>query len=296
MLKRMRGKCRKNARSLKPAQGRKLMQEDRKLEKVLNDLAVLGGVCRMISQSLGGEKVFEKMLNLIGKSVEFSRASLFLLDKGSNRMQEVASVGGTVDLIDFVRFETGSGLSAWVAKERRPVLLSNLHRRCGGETMRSFLAVPLTLNDELFGVMNLSHIRPNAFEHSDVEFLQLASAPISLSLERTHYCSELERLRSSVEEARERSAQLEEEIARLKGITPTSQLLENLNQRIKSPLAEIADNAQFLLDTFSPRQEGRKGRSKGKTTIDFKRGLRQIRNEAHQVTRNTERLLRRSLS
>jgi transcriptional regulator with GAF, ATPase, and Fis domain len=296
MLSKTKGKYTKNVKHSKPVGRRKPIQPERKLEKATADLAVLGGVCGMMSQSIGETRIFEKMLNLIGKSVEFSRASLFLLDKTSNRMQEVASVGRTVDLIDFVRFDAGSGLSAWVAKEKRPVLLSSLHRRRGGETMKSFLAVPLTLNDELFGVMNLGHIRAHAFEPSDVEFLQLVSAPISLSLERMHYHRQLERLESEIRQAREHSSQLEEEMAKLRRMIPSSQLLENLNQKIKSPLAEIADNAQFLLETFSPRQEDRKGGSKGKAASDFKRGLRQIRNEAHQVTRTTERLLRRSLS
>jgi transcriptional regulator with GAF, ATPase, and Fis domain len=296
MQSKTRGRYTKNVKHSKLAQRRKLIQPERKLEKATADLAVLGGVCGMMSQSLGDKRIFERMLNLIGRSVEFSRASLFLLDKTSNRMQEVASVGRTVDLIDFVRFDTGSGLSAWVAKEKRPILLSSLHRRRGGETMKSFLAVPLTLNDELFGVMNMGHIRAHAFEASDVEFLQLVSAPISLGLERMQCYRELERLQSEIEQAREHSSQLEEEIGRLRRMIPSSQLLESLNQKIKLPLADIADNARFLLETLSPRQEEKKVRSKGKAALDFKRGLRQIRNDAHQVTRTTERLLRRSLS
>jgi transcriptional regulator with GAF, ATPase, and Fis domain len=291
-----RNKYTKNLKHSKPVRGRKLIGSERKLEKTTADLSVLAGVCAMISQSPDEKKVFERMLNLIGKSVEFSRASLFVLDKTSKRMQEVASVGRTVDLIDFVRFDAGSGLSAWVAKEKRPVLLSSLHRRRGGETMKSFLAVPLTLNDELFGVMNLGHIRPHAFDPSDLQFLQLVSAPISLSLERMHYHRQVERLETEIRQAREHSSQQEEELVRLRRMIPSSQLLENLNEKIKSPLAEIADNAQFLLQTFAPRGENRKGGSKPKAAFDFKRGLRQIRNEAHQVTRTTERLLRRSLS
>lgn len=296
MLNPSKGKSVKSTRSAKLAQRKKLSQADKRLKKVEIDFGVLCGACGMIEQSLGGKRVFEKVLSLIGKSVEFSQASLFLLDKQSNRMQEVASVGKTVDLIDFVRFDTGLGLSAWVAKEKRPILLSNLHRKRGGDTVKSFLAVPLTLEGELFGVMNLSHIRAHAFEPADVRFLQLVSAPISLSLERMNYYSELGRLRAEIRDTKERSTQLEEEITRLRNMIPTSQLLENLNQKIKSPLAEIAENAQFLLEGFSPRLDDNKSRSKRGTNLDFKRGLRQIRNEAKQVTKATERLLRRSLT
>jgi transcriptional regulator with GAF, ATPase, and Fis domain len=289
-------KIAKNAKSPSIAEKKKLLEADKKLEKLKVALDVLSSCCEMIGQCLEGGKVFEKVLNLIGKSVEFSQASLFHLDRKSNQMKELVSVGKTVDLIDFVKFESGTGFSAWVAKEKRPILLSNLHRKRGGGTMKSFLSVPLILGDELIGVMNLSHIRANAFERSDVEFLQLVSAPIGLSLERKHCFSLLEGLHSELEQVKERSSMLDEEISRLKSKMPTSQLLENLSQRIKSPLTEIAQNAQFLLDTFSSRQDNIKGHTKKGAVPDFKRGLRQIRNEAHQVTKATERLLSRSIA
>lgn len=286
----------RKAKSQSSTEKKGLLETERKLEKIKNALDVLSGCCDIIGQRPDGEKVFEKVLNLIGRSVEFSQASLFRLDRKSKQMKEVVSVGKTVDLIDFVKFDSGTGFSAWVAKEKRPILLSSLHRKRGGGTMKSFLSVPLILEDELIGVINLSHIRESAFEKSDVEFLKLASAPISLSLERKHYFSLLEELKSEMEQAKERSSRLEEDICRLKNKVPTSQLLENLNQRIKSPLAEIAQNAQFLLDAFSPRQENTKGHTQKGATSDFKRGLRQIRNEAHQVTKATERLLSRSIT
>jgi transcriptional regulator with GAF, ATPase, and Fis domain len=286
----------KNTQSPRSTEKKKLLEADKKLEKLKSAFEVLSGCCEVIGNCLEGRKVFEKVLNIIGKSVEFSQASLFYLDRKSKQMKEVVSVGKAVDLIDFVKFESGMGFSAWVAKEKRPILLSNLHRKRGGGTMKSFLSIPLILEGELIGVMNLSHIKANAFERSDVEFLQLAAAPISLSLERKHYYSLLEEIHSELERVKERSSQLEEEVSRLKNKIPTSQLLENLNQRIKSPSAEIAENAQFLLDTFSPRQENIKGQPKKGASPDFKRGLRQIRNEAHQVTKATERLLSRSIT
>lgn len=295
MLKQNKGRSNRNNRLSKATDKQRLVQTSKNLEKVKNDFDTVTGVCEMIEQSVGERRVFEKVLNLIGKSVEFSQASLYLLDRRKNQMQEVATVGKRVDLIDFVRFDRGIGFSAWVAKEKRPILLSNLHRKRSGETVKSFLAIPLTLNGELFGVMNLSHIRAHAFEKADVDFLSLISAPITLCLERTHCYSESERLESELRQVRECSAELEEEINRLRSRVPTPQLLESLNQKVKTPLSGIADNAQFLLDTFSVRREEKANRSRRKPDLEFKRGLRQIRNEANQVTKATERLLKRSL-
>ena len=293
-MRKSKSKTKRSARPIKFSKKQKSLYADWNLESTKSGFNVLTGICRMIEQSTGERKVFEGVLNLIGKSVEFSQASLFLLDKRKNQMEEVASVGRKVDLIDFVRFDSGMGISAWVAQEKRPILLSNLHRKRRGDRIKSFLAIPLILNGELFGVMNLSHIRAHAFEPEDVEFLSLISAPVTLSLERMFYHSELEGLRKDLQQAREHSKQLEEKIIRMESMIPTPQLLENLNSKIKTPLFSIAENAQFLLDSFSPRQDQKASRLSKNLDLEFKRGLKQIKNEVNQITRATERLLRRS--
>ena len=296
MMKRSKNKNKKSAKSSRFIERQKLWQAKQNLDELKTDFDVLTGICKMMEQSTGERKVFEKMLNLIGKSVEFSQASLFLLDKKKNQMEEVVSVGKKVDLIDFVRFDSGMGISAWVAKEKRPILLSNLHRKRRGEKIKSFLAVPLILNGELFGVMNLSHIRAHAFEPQDVKFLSLISVPVTLSLERMFYHSELEKLGEELQHARQCSKQLEEKITRMESMIPTSQLLENLNRKIKTPLSSIAENAQFLLNGFSPRQDEKSHRARKSFDLEFKRGLKQIKNEVNQITKATEKLLKINFS
>jgi len=130
-MKKSKNKNKRTAKSIKFFERQKSLHADWNLESMKTGFNVLTGICKMIEQSTGERKVFEGVLNLIGKSVEFSQASLFLLDKKKNEMEEVASVGKKVDLIDFVRFDSGMGISAWVAKEKRPILLSNLHRKRG---------------------------------------------------------------------------------------------------------------------------------------------------------------------
>jgi transcriptional regulator with GAF, ATPase, and Fis domain len=294
MKKRSKTVTKKTSKSARARAGQKSLQAEQKLENLKINYEVMSGTCEMIEQCSKEKKVFERMLNLIGKAVECSQASLFLLDKKTNRMEEVASVGRKVDLIDFVRFDKGKGLSAWVAKEKRPVLLSNLHRKRSGGTPRSFLAIPLTLNGEVFGVMNLSHTRAHAFEREEVKFLTRISVPVALSLERMFSRLELERLEKELRHEREQTAQLKEKLRHVESIIPTSRLLEGLNEKIRTPLSTIAENAQFLLNNLSTRQK-EKSRQSGKSfNHEFKRSLKEIKTEVNQVARTTEKLLKRS--
>ena len=295
MKRRGRNTNRKAAKSTDRVKVRKPSYSNQDVDALRANLEVATGVCEIIGRSAPGEEGFEEMLNLIGRSVEFSHASLFLLDRKAGQMKEVASVGKKVDLIDFVRFEAGAGLSSWVAKEKRPIVLSNLHRKRGGEKIKSFLAMPLILDQEVFGVMNLCHVVAHAFEPNDVQFLTLISKPVALCLERVFYHSEVERLEGELEQARERSAELQEDIARVEREIPTSQLLENMTQKITTPLGSVAENARFLLESFSARQDQKSPKSNKRRDLEFKRGLREIKNEVNQITRTTEKLLRRNL-
>jgi len=258
---------------------------------------VLTGICRMMEQSTGGKEVFERMLNLIGKSVEFSRASLFLLNKSKNQMEEIASIGKKVDLIDFVRFDAGLGLSAWVAKEKRPILLSNLRRKRSGEGIKSFLSIPLILNGELFGVMNFGHIKEHSFEPEEVKFLTLVSLPVTLSLERMFYYSETEKLTQELKQTRDLIPQFQLKINQMESMVPTPQLLENLNEKIKTPLSSIVENAEFLLNSFASRHDDQPSpHLKKEFNFQFKRGLKEIKNEVNQINRVTEKLLKRGVT
>jgi len=294
-MKKTRGKRGKTSRTEK-LRVNSLRQTEASRDTLKASQEVLTGICRMLGQPAGESQSFERILNLIGNAVEFSRASLFLLNKKKQQMEEIASIGGRVDLIESIRFDAGPGLSAWVAGEKRPVLLSNLRRKKGGDGIRSFLTIPCLLNGELFGVMNFGHIKAYAFDPEDVKFLTLASLPVTLSLERTFYYSGIQRLERELNQVKEENRELLERISQLQTAIPTNQFLENLNEKIKTPLSSIAGNAEFMLNSFSPHPADKSTLLRQKElNAQFKRGLREIKSEVNQITKVTEKLLRKSV-
>jgi diguanylate cyclase (GGDEF)-like protein len=108
----------------------------------------------------------------------------------------VVSVGERVDLIGHVRFGRGAGFSSWVAQQRKPVLLNDLHREGGPESvaLRSFLSVPILVANEVVGVINMSHSRPSAFEEETVSRVGLLAMPIAALAMKVVLRGERERL------------------------------------------------------------------------------------------------------
>jgi GAF domain-containing protein len=283
----------KRYRSEKSDRGRRRLSHLRHpLEELEIDFQVLSEACKLIREAPLEKKTGESILRLLGKSVEYSSASLFCLGTKDKQIEELASVGKKVDLIDFVKFNTGVGFSAWVAMEKRPILLSNLHRKRFKNGIRSFLSIPLTLGENLLGVINLSHIKPSAFGPKELKFLTSVSGPIALGLERMFYYSEMEKRQKELKETRSHLREIQNELLESEKKVTLSQILGHLDRKIKSPLSGIAENAQFLLNSISSQNVTKSTPSAKTLNQKFKRRLREITSEAHQISKATEKLLK----
>lgn len=170
--------------------------KSRAIKRTVSDSDVLGELSRITQSMSDPIEVFREALLQINTAIPFENATLFLLDRESLGLEEAVSIGGRVDLIGHVRFGRSKGFSSWVAQQRKPVLLNDLHREGGLDSvsMRSFLSVPILVQSEVIGVINMSHSRPGAFDEESVKRLSLMALPISAVAIRIVLRRESERL------------------------------------------------------------------------------------------------------
>jgi GAF domain-containing protein len=131
--------------------------------------------------------VLDALLGALRKAVAFEQATAFVCTAGDGRLSPLVVEGAHVDLIPDIAFDHGAGFSSWVAKSRRPVLLSTDREEfdaAGEGRPGSFLSVPLLAEDELVGVLNLAHSRPGAFTGADRDFVVLAGRLAAAALRR----------------------------------------------------------------------------------------------------------------
>ncbi|MCJ7507305.1 MAG: GAF domain-containing protein, partial [candidate division Zixibacteria bacterium] len=225
---------------------------------------------------------FEKMLKLMGRCVEYSSASLFLVNRQSGQLDNVAYVGKRVDLIDFVKFDMGQGFSAYVAKEKRPIFISHLHRKSHNSknSIHSFVSIPLMIKNELVGVLNLSHIRDDAYTKSDLDFLTIFAGQVSIFIERMLYQSELDKKDKELEKAQNLLRETRERSVDTEKLSAISQVATSINHEINNPLAVIAGNTQYLLMTMK------------NVSPNVKKRLKAIDNEVNQISQVTRKLLK----
>lgn len=162
----------------------------------VSDSDVLGELGRITQSNLDPIETFREALLQIRLAIPYENATLFLVNRESQCLDEVLSIGSRVELIGHVRFDRGKGFSSWVAQQRKPVLLNDLHREGGPDAvcLRSFLSVPILVQSEVVGVINMSHSRPGAFDEESASRLALMAMPISAVAIRTLLRRERERL------------------------------------------------------------------------------------------------------
>lgn len=161
-----------------------------------SELEILFEVSRMIQTTLTREEVFDRLLDLIHQAMPFDNATLFLWSRAEGRLTVAKERGAHIDLIPGVEFDHGAGFSGWVASQRRPILLTELHRgrRLDNTTIGSFMSVPLVVQGELVGVLNLSHPRPKAFNEDALRLLTLIAGQAAATIQRLLLYEEMRRL------------------------------------------------------------------------------------------------------
>jgi len=226
---------------------RKKVDASSHLEK---ELALLYEISTLVQLSPSNKETFEKVLQLIGKVIDFRSASLFLVSLETGKLHEVAKVGRSVELIGFVEFDMGMGFSAWVAKEKRPIVLNNLRKDHNGNHIRSFMSVPMIFKDELIGVINFANDQPGAFSERDMQIVGIIAAETAVTIERMIYEYRLEKKNDELVEINRKLKKAQDKLIELEKKQTATEMAATLNHEINNPLAIIAGNAQFLLMTM----------------------------------------------
>ncbi len=101
-------------------------------------------------------------------------------------------------LKSFQRLRLDQGICGWVAREKQPArvgdVLQDPRYVMGHPQIRSELAVPILLEEEPLGVLNIESLKPNAFTPEDVELLQAVARQLAVAIGSLRRRQELKEL------------------------------------------------------------------------------------------------------
>lgn len=162
-------------------------EENASLIENLKDKASRLNALFEIGKALNSTLKLEDLLNLIiDKAIEVTNASsgsIMLCDRKEDVLVIRSARGLSAQVMKNTRLKIGEGVTGWVAKKGKSLLVPDVKKderyRSVNEKVKSELAVPMILEGEVIGVINVDHYELNAFTCWDMETLStLASAAV----------------------------------------------------------------------------------------------------------------------
>ncbi len=153
-----------------------------------------------------------------------------LIDQGKRYAPEKASAS--------------EGLSSWIVKNRRPLLIQDLRKEINSlpvkptmvgnkKLSRSWLGVPMQIEDDLIGLLAVASYQPNVFDEMDQLLLEQIAQQAALSIQNARIHEEVSR-----------QAKLDS----LTGVSNHNHLIEQLYEDAESALTTSTSLSMIMLD------------------------------------------------
>ena len=164
--------------------------------------------------------ILQKTLDLTAELTKAETGSLFLLDpdgvvrdciltRGPRQAKECLDLTGTV---------LEGGLAGWVMRNNRIGLITDtekddrwLNLPDQPYTVRSAMAVPISRDNELLGILTLLHSQPGVFHQGTVDVMEVTAGQLGLALESAKLYSKLDEYSRALDAELEKGKQIQKE-------------------------------------------------------------------------------------
>lgn len=177
------------------------LEQRRRLSRRVREISVLHEMSALVQSTTTMMDLYDAVLDMVGKLIPYENCTVFVLEPDHKKLAQRATRGRAVNLMDHIPFEHGSGISGWVAERKKQLIINDLSREQGllnveliPPSVRSFISVPMIVQENLIGVLNVSHSRPRAFTQDDVRILSILAGQAAVTIERTEVLRSLEQM------------------------------------------------------------------------------------------------------
>jgi len=219
-----------------PEEHLRLEQENRRLRRAVEELAVLNEIASATSSTLSLGQIVEVIVERCVRHLGVEQTAVMLLSAETGRPFQtmVRKVDSAAEVLPY-RF--GDQLAGWMLKNRTPLLINDPEgddRLSVSDAVhiRTLLSVPMVLKGRLIGLLNVFNKRdPAGFTSEDQRLLAIIASQSAQIIENARLYQTLEAAHGRLEEY---SRELEQKVAeRTRELREKNDALEAANRQIQ---------------------------------------------------------------
>jgi len=206
------------------------------------NIKFLRDIVDIIQKGLDLEETFDAVFDLLDKTVPFDSATLYLYHKKLDQLEVVHQKGDeVVDLVGEIPFDRGRGISGWVSKQKKPVILPSLTRARPGKERRfsSFVSMPLWVGEKLVGVLNMGHKEPGVYKRIEIDDYKILSSQISIVLEKILLKRQLQQQNKLLKKTLNELKEAQQKLIEKERLAAIGEIVVTVNHEITNPLPSI---------------------------------------------------------
>jgi len=197
---------------------RRLNQAEAANQRQREALAAVYRVGLAAASTLGLEQVLQQVYEQVSRFIHLDAFCIALYDHVTDDLRmELIVEDGCPQPKFTIKASDGNGLTAWVVRSRQVLRISDLEtererlpaipRYTSTVMIRSWLGLPLTVQDRAVGALSVQSRRANAFTTDDEQLLTTIAAEAAIAIENTRLYQDLhasrDRYRTLIESAKD---------------------------------------------------------------------------------------------
>jgi signal transduction histidine kinase len=241
-----------------------LAQASQLFEEKIRDLSMARRIGDSLKYARDARRVFETIIDTILEETSAENCSLMLLDHETGELTVRAARGQADSTVSYYRvadssrrgFRLGEGVAGWVAQQGQPISIPDVSRdnRFVASPqpigfIGSLLCQPLTVEDRVVGVVNLSHPRPHVFTAEDERLMAVIADQVAVALNSVQIFEEMQQLnaslRAEIDRATEELRKANQELRRA---------YDEVDRRVQERTAELAKANEVLKEQIAERE------------------------------------------
>ena len=160
------------------------MVYEQKMRQRVLELTALYEFSKKISSAGNLEQALDSILAIVADLVDFDESFIYTIDHETETASAKAyRFRGKFEAIPNVETLSGGSVTSWAIRERKAIVSPDIGRDprfddfgTGDRPVRSLMAIPLIVQDEVVGVLNVCSYNPNLYTEDNVRVLSIIAS------------------------------------------------------------------------------------------------------------------------